>query len=833
MDDLLSKQFNNFVQLQQFDSAYQTIKRAIYLQYPIELINLWKKRLYQLENTYRHPLDFSPDFVKDNTGISCNMRPNIRQIFRSKVEDFFEKNKIKDNATSQIVDFVFRNLDLEIGTILIPDLTSREPLSTIISYSVDQYISDCPDVTRAVDDRIAFSVIDHFLSCGFFEIINGQRLTSICLSHDKKMQGGKILYVVDDYYNLSEEEIADLHSLHLEMYFPDILSVNDLCIYNSIGPYMVDAETYFFQNISETSNLCILLGNSAITKSSIKWISDIKLDDRTAIFGFSNNDGIFHSAAEMSLVNLSISEVTNGCIIVNSIEVLSVFNELKKYTSAYGFYHALVFRLYSSGIQFIFKHEILSESRKNLFANPNQIKLNTYWSPFYWYLSDDNENKTILSSIRRDLLMTWSDYISINSGQLDAHINSKKLCVNHENCIVTLNPSNETSIAVLIPFKDKISLLENCIASLFDKKEDIDFRIYAINNNSCDPETFDRLTILEQKYSDQFIVIDAPGEFNYSKINNDAVAFVEEDYLLFLNNDILFETDWTLTTLLKSHYLHNSIITGARLFFPSGNIQHNGIATTSLKHIAVYSPFTGLKPRPNSLELFGNFDSHPWDYTHECSAVTAACMLIKKSDFAFIGGFDEQLKVGYNDIDLCFRAKEAYPSRPIICCNEATIIHLESESRGLDNNKFRRARLDKERYTLVNKHHSIFDSPDNFLALDIPTNDVYKASKVILEHQNKSIISNRAKISLEKLYHKSCYIQNKKNIACVFVHYDKDALISKECVHHLKNLGEYCDVYFVSSSEKLHSKPCEIQKIDFQKQTFAYICKLSVRQKKR
>ena len=812
MDGLLSKSFNNSIESENYDAAYKIIKKAISLGYPPELINTWKRRLDQLEISHRHPLDYALEPIINDSIPSCPPGLGLRKCFRVNIKNYFIKNNIEINSLDEIVDLVFNNLDQEIGKILVPDLTSHEPLSNLISYSVDQYVNDSPEIIKAINEGIIPSAIDHFLRFGFFEIINEQRPTSMCLSHDRKKYSGKILYVVDDYHQLTDKEISDFHSLQLNMFSADIFSVNDFCVYNSIAPFVLDAETYFFQNISEVTNLCILLSDGLITKSAIKWIWDIKLKDQSAIFGYSNNNGIFQSASEVSLVNLLIADVTNGCIIVNSIEVLSVLNSLKQYKSAYGFFHALVFRLYCSGVKFNLKHEILSKRKKNFSASSNQIILDTYWSPFYWHMSNDNRNNALLSSIRRDLIITWSDYISMKN-EISSDAQDSKLNIYHEKSIVTLNPSFGSNIAVLIPFKDKIHLLENCVESLVGKKEDINFRIYAINNNSCEADTFDGLSSLEKKYPDKFILIDAPGEFNFSKINNDASKCVEEDYLLFLNNDILFETDLTLTTLLKSHYFHDSIITGARLLYPSGKIQHNGIATTSLKHVAVYSPFCGLKPQANNSELFDNIDSHPWDYTHEASAVTAACMLIKKSDFDAIGGFNEHLKVAYNDIDLCFRAKEAYPARPIICCNEVKIIHLESESRGLDNDKIREARLNKERYSLVNRHHSVFNDFDKYLGIDIPSSDIRQATKKIFEGQHNVISSSGSDIPMEKLYHEQLFAENKRAFACIFVHYDKDATIAEECLYHIRKLGEYCDVYFVSSSEKLDSKPEEIKKI--------------------
>ena len=656
MDILLSRKFNNSLESKKYDAANKIIKQAISLNYPVELINLWKQRLHQLETTHRHPLDYVPQSGKHNISLNCQTGFDLKQCFLSNVEAYFEKSKIVDELPTKIVEFVFNNLDQKMGKILVPDITSHEPLSNLILYSVDQYISDCPDVFKAVEDGSISSLIDHFLRFGFFEIIAGQRSSSICLSHDRKNYSEKILYCVDDYYRLSDQEILDLHSIQLDSFSSDIFSINDFCVYTSNGS-CVDAEKYFFQNISEIHNLCILLSNKSITNSAIKWIFDIKLEDKTAIFGYSSKDGIFYPSPALSSVNLLLAEATDGCIIVNSIEVLSVLHELNEYKSAYGFYHGLVFRLHSSGVQFILKPEVLSKTRKKL-PDVNTIsELVTYWSPFYWHISDVNQNKALLSSIRDDLLATWSKYLSrkclsSNSSQ------SLNVEVNHNKSILTVNPLNLKTIAIVIPFKDKIYLLQNCIESLLSIKEDIDFRFYAINNNSCETVTFDKLAILEKKYQDQLIIIDSPGEFNYSKINNEAIKHVQEDYVLFLNNDIIFESDWPLTTLLKSHYFHDAVITGARLLYPSGNIQHNGLATTNQKHIAVTSPFRGLKAAFNNWESLEIGGLHPWERTHECSAVTAACMLIKKSDLEALGGFDEQLQISYNDVDLCLRAKE-------------------------------------------------------------------------------------------------------------------------------------------------------------------------------
>ena len=278
----------------------------------------------------------------------------------------------------------------------------------------------------------------------------------------------------------------------------------------------IDVEQYLFQNISEVHNLCILLSNRCLTHAAVKWLFDIKLADQSAIFGYSSKDGLFRPNINFSLSNLLVSEITNGCIIVNSIEFLSVFSHLKSYRSAYGFYHAIIFRMYCSGVRFIFKPEVLSKSTECLINHSNKESTDIFWSPFYWHLSSDNQDKLLLSLIRHDLMQTWSHYLQMAPKLLDESIPAKNLVVDYDDQILKAAPGCKYKIAILIPFKDKIHLLDNCISSLFSKKEDIDFTVYAINNNSSELETFDGLSALQVMYSVQLVVIDSTGEFNYS-----------------------------------------------------------------------------------------------------------------------------------------------------------------------------------------------------------------------------------------------------------------------------------------------------------------------------
>ena len=202
------------------------------------------------------------------------------------------------------------------------------------------------------------------------------------------------------------------------------------------------------------------------------------------------------------------------------------------------------------------------------------------------------------------------------------------------------------------------------------------------------------------------------------------------------------------------------------------------------------------------------------DRTHECSAVTAACLLIKKQDFLDIGGFDEDFKVAYNDVDLCFRAKEKFISKPIVCSTDLKIFHLESESRGSDADIDKQARLYHERTKLVNRHEHLFAHTDKFTGVDYSSDDLNKFIKTSFDLKFIDLSSApKSDIDLEELHLYQSEDSENKKYACVFVHFDKEPQIAEDCVHHLEKLNEYCDIYFVSSCESLAELPEVIETI--------------------
>ena len=812
MNNSLGKQFSEFLSSGDFHSANQVIKQARILNYPYVLINSWENSLDKLEPGLRHPLDTvqEPNTANDDS-LDTQLDPSLREIFQDNIKEYCLTNNISLDLVDQIVEQMFDNLDLSTGKMLVPDMTANEPNKNLLDYSIYEYSIDNPDIPEAVKRGVVPSEIDHFLRFGFFEILEGRRYSSTCYSHQRQRHNGNLLYIVDDYSQLNDEERSNLMSLQLGKFMGDILSVKHKNVFTCTGS-CIDIENYLFQNISEYHNLCVLLPHKTLASSATKWLFDIKLKDRTAIFGYSKSNGKFCSVTEYSYRNMLVSDITNGCVIINPIEALSLVGNLRGYESAYGFYHALVMQMQQNGVDFCLKNEILSHSKYDRAIKINSAD-NACWSPFFWTVNNTNSNKSLLTLIRRDFIKTWTKQLALESLDQDLADTEFNLCIDSEKLIVKLNPIVEYTVAVVIPFKDQINLLENCVESLIFKKEEISFKIYAVNNDSSEPRTFEVLNRLKEKYPDQFTCIDSPGEFNFAKINNEAVNIVDEEYVLFLNNDILVESNFVITTLLKTHLFYDAIITGSKLFYPSGKIQHNGLAVTQEKHIAVHSPFRGQMTKLNH-ELLLDGDLHPWDRTHQCTAVTAACMLMKKEDFLSLGGFNETFKVAYNDVDLNYRAREKYSSRPIICTTDLKIFHLESESRGLDTNNEKAARLYHERINLVNRHENLFANPDPFTGINYPSDDVHKFIKTSFDRKYTNHSSGpKVDIDLEEISIYQSHNNKTHKYACIFVHYDKDSLIPADCIHHVEKLSEYCDLFFVSSSESLGNMPEEIEKI--------------------
>ena len=197
-------------------------------------------------------------------------------------------------------------------------------------------------------------------------------------------------------------------------------------------------------------------------------------------------------------------------------------------------------------------------------------------------------------------------------------------------------------------------------------------------------ETFVYYEKLQKEFSN-VRVVKWEREFNYSAINNFGVTFAKGEYLLFLNNDTEPIEPRFIEEMLGLCQRDDVGIVGARLLYQDDTIQHAGVVV-GFGGIAGHT-FIGLHKAENSY-------FHRAMSTQDYSAVTAACMMSKKSLFEEVGGFTEELAVAFNDIDYCMKVRAA--GKLVVYNPYALLYHYESKSRGLEDTPEKIARFNRE-----------------------------------------------------------------------------------------------------------------------------------------
>ena len=236
-------------------------------------------------------------------------------------------------------------------------------------------------------------------------------------------------------------------------------------------------------------------------------------------------------------------------------------------------------------------------------------------------------------------------------------------------------------ISIIIPNKDQVESLDKCLESI-EKSSYKNYEIIIVENNSTEDETFAYYKKIE---SDKIRIVYWSDEFNYSAINNFGVKHARGDYLLLLNNDVeVITTDW-LEELTANCQRKDVGIVGARLYYPDDTIQHAGIVI-GIGGVAG-ALFVGM-PR-----MFTGY-LHKAAIQQDLSAVTAACMMVKRSVYEELGGLEEELKVAFNDVDFCLRAREK--GYLVVYDPNVELYHFESKSRGTEDSKEKIRRFQNE-----------------------------------------------------------------------------------------------------------------------------------------
>lgn len=235
---------------------------------------------------------------------------------------------------------------------------------------------------------------------------------------------------------------------------------------------------------------------------------------------------------------------------------------------------------------------------------------------------------------------------------------------------VVYEPMNNPKVSIVIPSKDNYNVLKQCLESMKTVTKYDNYEIILVDNGSNE-ENKQKYQELCEKYNAHYEY--RPMEFNFSAMCNIGASMASGDYLLFLNDDIEIRGEEWLSRMLGQAMVPHTGAVGARLIYPKDNlIQHCGVLNLPI------GPGHAFHQIDDDINLYWGRNIVDYNF----SIVTGACLMISKEKFNEVGGFEENLPVAYNDVELCFKLLEkGYYN---VLRNDVRMIHHESVSRGYD-----------------------------------------------------------------------------------------------------------------------------------------------------
>ncbi|MGY0650767.1 glycosyltransferase family 2 protein [Luteimonas sp. A537] len=251
-------------------------------------------------------------------------------------------------------------------------------------------------------------------------------------------------------------------------------------------------------------------------------------------------------------------------------------------------------------------------------------------------------------------------------------------------------PSPAPRVSLVVPTRDRVDLLRTCIDSITRLTRYPDYNLLVVDNQSSDPETLEYLRAIDGNGLVRVLRDESP--FNYSRINNAAVRASDGAIVGLVNNDIeAIHAGW-LEEMVGHAVRPRTGAVGAMLYYPDDRIQHAGVVI-GLGGVAGHA-YVGLPrgyPGQQNRGLLAQ----------NLTAVTAACLLVRREVFDEVGGLDESLEVAFNDVDFCLRvAERGYYN---VWTPWAELYHHESASRGYEDNPEKKARFSREVNAMVTR----------------------------------------------------------------------------------------------------------------------------------
>ena len=287
----------------------------------------------------------------------------------------------------------------------------------------------------------------------------------------------------------------------------------------------------------------------------------------------------------------------------------------------------------------------------------------------------------------------------------------------------------EPLVSILIPNKDHTDDLDVCLNSFFERADYQNYEFIIIENNSVLPETFAYYEKIEKEHDNVKVVYWEAG-FNYSAINNFGFKFAKGDYIMLLNNDVELITPDIFQSMLGFCMRPEVGIVGAKLLYNDHTVQHAGVLVGAgglADHVfkGIHEDDPGYMGRAIS--------------SQDVSAVTAACLLVKRSVYEEVGGLEDEFQVAFNDVDFCLKVRKA--GYLIVYDADVKLFHYESKSRGMEDTTERFIRFGNEMMLLNSKWDILSTFVDPYYNPNLSFLEYYKINHTIKEARKQQLIA--------------------------------------------------------------------------------------------
>ena len=287
----------------------------------------------------------------------------------------------------------------------------------------------------------------------------------------------------------------------------------------------------------------------------------------------------------------------------------------------------------------------------------------------------------------------------------------------------------EPLVSILIPNKDHTDDLDVCLNSFFERADYQNYEFIIIENNSVLPETFAYYEKIEKEHDNVKVVYWEAG-FNYSAINNFGFKFAKGDYIMLLNNDVELITPDIFQSMLGFCMRPEVGIVGAKLLYNDHTVQHAGVLVGAgglADHVfkGIHEDDPGYMGRAIS--------------SQDVSAVTAACLLVKRSVYEEVGGLEDEFQVAFNDVDFCLKVRKA--GYLIVYDADVKLFHYESKSRGMEDTTERFIRFGNEMMLLNSKWDILSTFIDPYYNPNLSYLEYYKINHTIKEARKQQLIA--------------------------------------------------------------------------------------------